>query len=414
MRTLFVECSMGAAGDMLTAALLDLFDNPEAIVQELNQLGIPDITYTLEERTQGGIIGKGMTVAIHGVVEEDELHEHHHHHDDEEHHHHEDGHTHHHHHSSMADIEHIIHDHISVSNTVKKHVLDVYQIIAQAESKAHGCDASEVHFHEVGMMDAIADITAVCYLMDKLNLEQILVSPIHVGRGFVKCAHGILPVPAPAVASILQGVPTYSKEMVEGELCTPTGAALLKHFGQQFCFMPEMKVEKVGYGMGRRKFAIASYVRAFLGETTKDEEFVVELSFNVDDMTGEEIANATAILLESGANEVYTTAINMKKNRPGILVTVICSEEIKEKLVYLIFKHTTTLGLRESKMSRYVMKREVVTEEVDGNLVHIKKAEGYGTKKEKIEYEDLAAIAKEKESNIYSVRNDILKKKKSC
>lgn len=399
MKTLFIECGMGVAGDMLTAALVNLFDDEEKIVKELNDLGIPGVTYSLNKITKAGILTNGMTVEINGEVEE----EHHHHHDDHDHHH----------HSSMADIEHIVRDHIKVSDEVKDEVMKVYRIIAEAESSVHNTTVEEVHFHEVGMMDAIADITAVCYLIHKLGVEEIVVSPIHVGRGFVKCAHGILPVPAPATAYILKDVPIYSREEVEGELCTPTGAALVTHFANYFKTLPTMKINKIGYGTGKKEFAIPSFVRCFLGETAETERFVVELSFNVDDMTGEEIGYATQTLLTHGASEVYTTPINMKKNRPGILITVICSEEKRDEMVQLIFKHTTTVGMRECRMSRHVLDRDIKEIEVDGKKIRIKSTSGYGVEKEKIEYEDLVKLAEAEESDIYSIRNAILKHRKS-
>ena len=399
MRTLFIECNMGVAGDMLTASLINLFDDEEEVVRELNDLKIPGVTYELEKINKQGILCNGMKVLVNGEEEED-----HHDHDHE--------HEHHHHHSSMHDIEHIINDHIQVSDDVKKHVLDVYQIIAKAESKVHNTTVSEVHFHEVGMRDAIADITAVCYLVDKLKVDEIVVSPIHVGRGFVKCAHGMLPVPAPATALILEDVPIYSNELVEGELCTPTGAALVKHFAQAFKTLPTMKIKKVGYGTGKREFAIPSFVRCFLGEASETDRSVVELSFNVDDMTGEEIGYATQTLLDKGAYEVYTTPIYMKKNRPGILFTVICSEDNRDQMVELIFRHTTTVGMRESRMSRHILERDEDVMDMDGEKVRIKKSYGYGVNKVKLEYEDIARLADQNDLDLFTIRNNIMKNKK--
>ena len=399
MRTLFIECNMGVAGDMLTASLINLFDDEEEVVRELNDLKIPGVTYELEKINKQGILCNGMKVLVNGEEEED-----HHDHDHE--------HEHHHHHSSMHDIEHIINDHIQVSDDVKKHVLDVYQIIAKAESKVHNTTVSEVHFHEVGMRDAIADITAVCYLVDKLKVDEIVVSPIHVGRGFVKCAHGMLPVPAPATALILEDVPIYSNELVEGELCTPTGAALVKHFAQAFKTLPTMKIKKVGYGTGKREFAIPSFVRCFLGEASETDRSVVELSFNVDDMTGEEIGYATQTLLDKGAYEVYTTPIYMKKNRPGILFTVICSEDNRDQMVELIFRHTTTVGMRESRMSRHILDRDEDVMDMDGEKVRIKKSYGYGVNKVKLEYEDIARLADQNDLDLFTIRNNIMKNKK--
>ena len=252
MRTLYIDCGMGAAGDMLTAALLELADDKEAVVRELNGLNIPNVTYTCEEATKCGIKGTHMSVKVNGCEEDDHHHDH-------------EGHEHHHEHHGMHDIEHIV-SHLNVSDKVKSDILTVYKLIAEAESDAHGCPISEIHFHEVGSMDAIADVTAVCLLMEKLKPEKVIASPVHVGAGTVKCAHGILPVPAPATAYILRNVPIYGGE-IKSELCTPTGAALLKHFVTEFGNMPIMTTDRIGYGMGKKDFERANCVRVMLGES---------------------------------------------------------------------------------------------------------------------------------------------------
>lgn len=290
MKTLYLECKMGAAGDMLGAALIELFDDRSAALAKLNEIGLPDVRFDLEPVEKNGIHGSGLRVRIHGEEEtvEDlpsdlhnhhhEHHAHHHHHDREDetdhthhhhHHHHEDVHDHHdhnhpHEHRSLRDVEAIIQA-SNVSDPVKSNALAVYQLIAEAESKAHGVPVSEVHFHEVGAMDAIADILAVSVLIEALKIDRIAASPVHVGSGFVRCAHGILPVPAPATADILRGIPSYGGK-IEGELCTPTGAALIKHFAASFEPQPLMTVEKIGYGMGKKDFLAANCVRAFLGK----------------------------------------------------------------------------------------------------------------------------------------------------
>ena len=202
---------MGAAGDMLTASLLELTDDPVKSLEELNSLGIPGVVFECEKTSKNGIGGTHIHVLVNG--EEEGVHEHHHDHDHHEHHdhdHHDHDHEHHHHHSGMHDIEHIVRDHLNISEAIKDKIMSVYSLIAEAESEVHGMSVNQVHFHEVGSMDAVADITAFCYLVDKLGVDQILASPIHVGRGTVKCAHGILPVPAPATALILKDVPIYS------------------------------------------------------------------------------------------------------------------------------------------------------------------------------------------------------------
>lgn len=345
MKTLYINCNMGAAGDMLTAALLELMPDREQTLGELNRLGIPHVEYFAEESVKCGITGTHVSVKIHGHEEGEEYSHHNHDHDHEHHH----DHAHSHHHTSMADIHSLVNE-LHVSKSVKKHVVEVYELIAEAESHAHGVPVSEIHFHEVGTLDAVADVTAVCYLMEKLSPEQVLASNIHVGSGSVKCAHGILPVPAPATAYILQNVPTYGGE-IQGELCTPTGAALLKHFVDQFSAMPPMRTEKIGYGMGKKDFPQANCVRVSFGVT--DSETVYSLSCNLDDMTGEEIGFAMERLDEAGALDVFTMPIGMKKSRPAVLLTVICEGSMRETMAKEIFRYTTTLGIRETAMSLY-------------------------------------------------------------
>ena len=289
MRTLYLDCGMGAAGDMLAAALLELLPDPDEFVRELNGLGIPGVVFKKESAVKCGITGTHMAVTVNGEEEEsydhhheldhahshdhghdhsydhnhshdsahshdhgyDHSHEHNHSHDhnsvrSHDHAHtHDPAHGHTHHHSSLHDIEHIVRGHLPLPRRVQDDIMAVYALIAEAESHAHGVPVSEIHFHEVGTMDAVADITAVCMLMDRLAVDEVIVSPVHVGSGQVRCAHGILPVPAPATAFILKDVPIYGGE-VRGELCTPTGAALLKHFAAGFGSMPLMRTQSIG------------------------------------------------------------------------------------------------------------------------------------------------------------------------
>ena len=251
-------------------------------------------------------------------------------------------------------------------------------------------------------MDAVADIAGVCLLFHELGADQIIASPVHVGSGHVHCAHGILPVPAPATAHILQGIPVYSTQ-VQGELCTPTGAALLKHFVKEFREMPVMTTSKIGYGMGKKDFEAANCVRAMLGDTEDKSDVVLELSCNVDDMTAEQIGFAMERLFDGGALDVYTIPIGMKKSRPGTLIRVMCREQDKEKMVPLIFKYTTTIGVRETKMQRYVLDRNVTTLETSYGTIHRKDSYGYGVNRSKYEYEDLARIAREHNASIEDV-----------
>ncbi len=421
MKTLYFQCNMGAAGDMLTASLLELYDNPEEMIEKLNKLEIPDVEFAREDRFKCGIVGAGLVVKVDGVEEEvdhghthehshdhdhDHIHNHDHNHEHSHNHDHDHNHNHGHHHShrGMTEITEIV-DKLNLDEKIKKDILGVYDLIAKAESVSHNVDVKQIHFHEVGNMDAIADITAFCYLLDGLSVDRIIASPINLGNGHVYCAHGVLPVPAPATAYILKGVPAYTSN-IQSELCTPTGAAILKHFVDDFVNMPMLKMDKIGYGMGVKDFEFCNCVRAFLGDEDVEDR-VFELSCNLDDMTGEELGFAMEVLMKKGALDVYTSPINMKKSRPGILLNVLCKEENRRELVQEIFTHTTTLGIRENSLKRYTLDRTV--EEVDSAYgpVHIKRSSGYDVTRKKLEYDDIYKIAVEKKLSLREVKKKI-------
>lgn len=330
-----------------------------------------------------------MSVKIHG--EEEHAHNH--------------THSHHHAHSSLHDIEHIL-SHMHIDPKIRQDVMAVYHLIAEAESRAHGVPVTEIHFHEVGNLDAIADVTAVCILIDRLAPEKIIVSPVHVGSGHVHCAHGILPVPAPATAHILQGCPIYGGKII-GELCTPTGAALLKYFADDFGEMPVMKVSAIGYGMGKKDFEAANCLRAMFGENDSSKDVMYELSCNVDDMTAEQIGFALEHFLKAGAVEAFTIPINMKKSRPGTLIRVICKEELKETLIQTIFKFTSTAGIRETKVTRSILDRSITEAETPYGKIRRKDYSGYGVSRFKYEYDDLARIASELDLSIEELLKNI-------
>ena len=449
MKTLYFDCGMGAAGDMLMASLYEICPDKEKFLKTMNEMGLPGLSIEAEPSVKCGITGTHMKVTIHGVEEESvdvdlqghehehhqehnhedsqhsHAHDHHHDHEDthhdhshESHHHahemaepaaeqtihdhtHDHGHPHHH-HASMAGISHII-EHLNLPEEVKNDIVAVYRLIAEAESHVHGKTVEEIHFHEVGTADAIADIAGVCLLIYMIAPQKVIASPIHVGSGNVRCAHGILPVPAPATAYILQGLPIYSGD-IKGELCTPTGAALLKHFVTEFKEMPVMRTSAIGYGMGTKDFERANCVRVLLGETEETGGEVTELSCNLDDMTPEALGFVQEILFAAGALEVYTIPIGMKKSRPGTLLTCMCRCNDKEKMVSLIFKHTTTLGIRESISRRYTLTRTMKEHETPYGVVREKVSEGYGVCREKLEYEDLAKIAREQGMSLEEVK----------
>ncbi|MFZ7131110.1 MAG: LarC family nickel insertion protein [Eubacteriales bacterium] len=269
MRTLYFDCSMGAAGDMLMSSLYELIDDKKEFIDEINGLGIPGVMVVPNKSVKSGIVGTHISVVINGTKEEsidvehnakhghNHLHSHGHNHDS----------IHAHHHNGMHDIQKFIKS-LALSHCVSENALAVYHLIAESESYVHNKPIEHIHFHEVGTIDAVTDVIGVCLLIEKLAPDKIIASPIHVGSGHVHCAHGILPVPAPATAYILKGVPIYNST-IQGELCTPTGAALLKHFITKFGEMPVISIEKIGYGMGTKDFENTNCVRAFIGETNE-------------------------------------------------------------------------------------------------------------------------------------------------
>ena len=377
MKTLYLDCGMGAAGDMLAAALLALLPDPEAVVEKLNSLGLPGVSISWTESVKCGVRGFRFSVKINGAGEDAGL-----------------GHGHHgHSHSTMEDIDAVI-SALPVSDRVRADAAQVYRLIAQAEGSVHGRPVEAVHFHEVGALDAVADIVSVSLLMERLAPDRVVVSPVCVGSGQVECAHGILPVPAPATERLLRGIPSFGGA-VRGEMCTPTGAALLKHFAMEFGTMPVMRTEAVGYGMGGRDYGAVSCVRAFWGTEQGQTPSVAELKCNLDDMTPEAVGFAMERLFENGALDVYTVPVGMKKSRPGIQLCCLCRQADTEKLANIMLRHTSTLGIRVSYEQRFTLDRSTVAVQTEYGPVRLKKAGSGGILKLKPEYEDLARIARE-------------------
>ena len=392
MKSLYIDCSMGAAGDMLMAALLELIPDQEQFLSKMNALGIPGVRVNVEKKNTCGISGSHVHVIIDGEEEGGHHHGHEHHH--------------HHHHSGLADIRSLIQS-LTLPQQVKEDALAVYGLIAEAESQVHGQTMEQIHFHEVGTLDAVADVVGNCLLLHMIGADYIGASPVHVGSGTVKCAHGILPVPAPATALILQGIPVYGGE-IKGELCTPTGAALLKYFVNDFGPMPLMSVTKTGYGVGTKEFERANYVRVMAGETDKkDRDQVCELAANIDDMTAEEIGYAIEVLMEKGALDVYAENIVMKKSRPAVKLICMCRTENKDQMAALMFQHTTTIGIREYQCERYTLNRHFEQRKTPWGDVNVKVCEGYGVKKVKAEFDDLAVMATRNQISISTVKKEI-------
>jgi len=427
---LYLECAMGAAGDMLMSALYELLPNKEMFREKMENLNLPNVTFEYKTVKKSGISGTKIAVKVGGIEEksEDEKHDHlhshaqnaHHEHDHDHNHDHKHAHSHehlplhlhshgnHHKHShphpqevhshnySYAEIKKLIGD-LDLPDNILKNALGVYKILGGAEAAVHGETLEKIHFHEVGSLDAIADIVGCCIAVEMLGVTEITASPVHVGYGTVRCEHGLLPIPAPAAAEILKGIPIYSGS-IEGELCTPTGAALLKKFVKNFSGMPPMAVKTIGYGMGAKEFEAVNCIRAFLYEDDVseggDRGMVCEISCNLDDMTPEAVGAAFDLLLEHGALDVTTTPIMMKKSRQAIKLTCLCKKLDRDKFAKLILEHTTTLGVRISEHRRDTMTRTMETVQTAYGSIRIKIARGFGVTKLKPEYDDVLTASK--------------------
>ena len=421
MRTLYIECKMGAAGDMLMASLYELLEDKQGFLDTMNELGLPGVRLEAQKSSSCGIAGTYMKVTVHGEEEHEpaEGHDHEHNedadhgHDSTGEHSHEHGHDHdhEHHHATPGHIADLING-LKLPEKVKGQARAVYRAIAEAEARAHGCPVGDVHFHEVGALDAVADVTGVCYALYLLQPERIVVSPIHVGSGTVRCAHGVMPVPAPATAALLTGVPIYGGA-IQGELCTPTGAALLAHFADSFGEMPLMAVKDTGIGIGTKTFEQANCVRAFLGEEKEEtEDMILELVCNIDDMTPEALAFACTRLMELGALDVYTVAGTMKKGRPGHVLTVLCRPEKEEELARHILTQTTTNGLRVRRCGKYFLAPGMGKVRTRWGDVRVKTAKGYGITHMKPEYEDVAEVARRENLPYQRVEREVRKRLK--
>lgn len=398
MRILYIECKMGVAGDMLNSALYEIAPKKQEFLEQIISIFGDKVKISLLDETKCGIHGTRFSVEINGVEEDENTlqkkkccinDEHHCHNHDED-----DSNKARHSHNDLSSIKAII-SHLNVSEKVKKNAEKVYNLIASAESKAHNVEISKIHFHEVGEIDAIVDIVGACILIEQLNVDKIICSPINLGGGFVKCAHGVLPVPAPATAELIKGMQAYSTD-ITSELATPTGVAILKNFANEFSNMPNLTIENIGYGMGKKNFDKANCVRVFVGNINqaKTMDEIVEISCNLDDMTSEEIGFATDTLLSLGAKDVFTTPIYMKKNRPSYMLTCLCSVDEKDTFAKAILTHTSTIGVRIAQKERVILDRKF--EQMDTSLgkVTIKTSKGEGVVRSKVEFDDIAKIAK--------------------
>jgi hypothetical protein len=394
MRVLYLDCFSGISGDMTVGALCDLGIKPSAFEWELSKIEIGDFHAHWERTSRQNIEGVKFTIhegATHTHDQDEEEHHHHHEHDEHEHHHdhgHEEHEHHHgHHHNEPHDHEHPHHDEdehhhhgrayreireliesSTLSDFVKKHAAGIFERIAKAEGKIHGKKPDEVTFHEVGALDSIADIVLVCAGIELLKVDRVMASPLAEGRGWIESAHGRFPVPAPATLEILSGIPLGSIDE-SFEFITPTGAAILAEFAQGFGPMPEMKIEKIGYGAGGRiTKSRPNVLRAILGETVGgagadgyERDTITRIETNIDDLSPEIIGAVTEQLFKAGALDVFLTPIQMKKNRPALQLTALCEENAVGQVAELIFRQTTSFGIRMDRVDRLKLARSFET-----------------------------------------------------
>lgn len=371
MKALYYECFSGISGDMNLGALLELGVSLEHLLKELSKLGLDDsFCLHVSKESKQGIFGTKLS------VEDKTTHEHHHHI-----------------HRSFADIKELI-ENSSLSPFVKEKSIQMFWTLALAEGKIHNKPPQEVHFHEIGAVDSIVDIVGAAICLEALHVKSVLASSVELGGGFVKCAHGTIPVPAPATLEVLANVPV-TLGRVQSETTTPTGAVILKCIVEKFCEKPNFSIKKVGYGIGQKDFEIPNILRVYLvdlPEETLSQEVVLET--NLDDMSPEILAYVQEKLFDIGVKDVYTTAITTKKNRLGCKLSVLVSLDKEASATSLIFKETTSLGLRRYLVQKKALQREIKEVETPFGFVHVKCAYYEGEMlKFKAEYEDCKTIA---------------------
>lgn len=388
-RTLYLDCFAGASGDMFIGALLDCGLDFDFLKSELAKLSVAGYELSLERVDRSGISAAKFDVHLKAVAHSHD-HHHEHSHDHGHSHTHDHSHDHEHSHEHHHEHQHSQSDHRSLSTikqmisasalsaTVKTRAQAIFQLIGEAESKIHGIPIETVHFHEVGAIDSIVDIIGACIGLEALKIEKILSSPLHVGSGTFNCAHGTYPVPGPATTEILKGVPIYSKE-IEGELVTPTGAAIIATLAASFGNLPAMKVERVGYGAGTRSYPkFPNVLRAIIGQTEQSTDetptTITVIEANIDDLNAQVFGHLMEKALAAGALDVFYTPVQMKKNRPGVLVTLLCRPEDRGRMSDLIFRETTTLGVRYRNEQRQILQREQVAVETGYGQIRIKVA----------------------------------------
>ena len=416
-KILYLECNSGISGDMTVGALLDLGADRQVLENALESLGVDGYHLHFGRKVVCGLDAFDFDVHLeadgHGhshahthrredayervdSYEHSEVHEHCHGHKHERRHEHEDGHSHSHTHRNLHDIYHII-DHLDSNERVKEMARTMFRIVAEAESKAHGLPVEQVHFHEVGAIDSIVDIISVAVCMDNLGVEDVVVSALSEGHGHVRCQHGVLPVPVPATANIASsyGLKLHFTDN-DGEMVTPTGAAIAAALRTKDRLPSSCRLLKVGMGAGNKVFKQANVLRAMLLETSQEEDRTMwVLETNLDDCTGEMLGLAMEMLLDAGAADVWYTPIHMKKNRPAYMLSVLCRESSIEAMEEIILTQTTTIGIRRYPTERTILERSKIQVETSYGPADVKVCAYKGRTFFYPEYESIRRICRE-------------------
>lgn len=385
MRTLYFDCAAGASGDMILGALVGAGADPHQLIDQLKLLGVENYQVSFSQVDRCNLSATRATVEIGPE----------------------------HSHRHLADLLKIIDD-SQLNTSVKDRASRVFSLLAEAESEVHNVPVERIHFHEVGALDAIIDIVGACVGFELLGIERFVCSPLHVGSGTVEIAHGRFPVPPPAVLSLLRDAPIYSTE-VKGELVTPTGAAIIKALTQEFGPLPPMLVSSVGYGAGAREYKdFPNALRVVIGETTdvpvEDVERLVMLETNIDDMSSQVFGYVMDKAFELGALDCYFTPVQMKKNRPGTLVSILCEPARQTTLCEMLLVETTTLGVRSYEVDRVALQRAIVTVETPYGAIDIKEASIDGRLLRAMpEYEQCRKAAQEAGATLHEVEQSALK-----
>ncbi len=356
---LYLEGACGISGDMTVAALLDLGADAQKLNQALKSLTVKEFDYRISSKQSYGITGCDFDVILHEHAGHDHKHPHEHHHSHE--------------HRHLNDIYAVI-EQAQMTGRAKELAKKIFLIVAQAESKAHGCPVSEVHFHEVGAVDSIVDIISAAVLIDDLNITDCIVTGLTEGSGFVSCQHGDLPVPVPAVLNIAEqyGIPLRSSG-VTGEMVTPTGIAIAAALRTRSSLPKQYKIVKTGTGLGKRDFGRANLLRAMIIEEDSNNDQIYIVECNIDDAAGEELGFAMEKLTSAGARDVHFIPCFMKKNRPAYILRIITGEKELEEIEKTVFRYTSTIGLRKYPVDRTCMSRTMMTVSLPEADIAVKK-----------------------------------------